>query len=377
VSPDGGGFEVTGSHTYARHTSYPITITLTDSGAATAIAHSTAVVDHTALQGTASSLNVTAGENFSGIVATFNDPESYADPAHYQAVITWPDNSTTTGTISGSNPFTVSGSYSFASLAGPSTIQVVITDQDTPGRTLTLLGTVTEAPTSPSPDPTPPQPPPDPAPQQSPLAPAPAPRPRDYVDHLYLDLLGRPADDAGRAAWNALLQQGVSPATVAAGILGSLEHRQLVVRHLYATLLHRDADAFGLDTFSTFLGQGGTPEQVAALIIDSPEYGHLHGDTDAGFLAGLYQDLLGRAPDALGLTTFGSALSGGTLRSAVAAAVFASPEYQQDLLESWYRTYLHRSADPLGLTAFTQALAGGQSDDAVLALILGSAEYYG
>ena len=68
-----------------------------------------------------------------------------------------------------------------------------------------------------------------------------------------------------------------------------------------------DADAFGLGVFSTFLGQGGTPEQVAAAITGSPEYAQLHGATDAGFLAGLYQDALGRTPDPTGQAVFGSA----------------------------------------------------------------------
>jgi hypothetical protein len=196
-----------------------------------------------------------------------------------------------------------------------------------------------------------------------------------FVDHLYQDLLGRPADDTGRAYWNAQLQQGTTPADVARGILSSLEYRLQEVRQLYTALLHRAADSFGLDVFSTFLGQGGTPEQVAAAITGSPEYAQLHGNPDAGFLAGLYQDALGRTPDPTGQAVFGSALAAGASRTDVAAAVFGSVEYRQDLVQGWYHTFLHRSADPTGLAAFTGALAGGQTDAAILALILGSDEY--
>jgi Concanavalin A-like lectin/glucanases superfamily/Domain of unknown function (DUF4214)/Right handed beta helix region len=352
VSADGSGFDVTGSHTYATHGSYPVTVTITDSGGATTTVQSTAAVDYTALQGTPQGISVAGNKNFSGVVATFTDPDPRTNPTRYQAAITWPDDgSTTAGVITGNNPFKVKGTHTFRSFPGTLTVKVVITDLDSPGRMLTILSRVADPPA--------------------------AVMQQQYVTQLYLDLLQRPPDDSGLAHWTGLLEQGASRQQVAAGITGSTEYLQLEVRQLYHTLLHRDADASGLGNFTAYLQGGGTVEQAAALIAGSPEYYQARGGGTAdGFLQALYEDALGRDVDPSGQAVFGGALARGATRGDVAAAVLGSPEYQADLVEGAYQRFLHRGSDDGGRSRFQAALGRGMRDEALAAVFTASDEYF-
>jgi hypothetical protein len=59
------------------------------------------------------------------------------------------------------------------------------------------------------------------------------------------------------------------------------------------------------------------------------------------FLQALYQDVLHRAIDPSGLAAWTNALIH-LERTTVVALILASPEAEQDLVQSAYRTYLHR-----------------------------------
>src|SRR5262249_54438491 len=143
-----------------------------------------------------------------------------------------------------------------------------------------------------------------------------------FLSQLYLDLLHRPIDAAGRAAFGAYLGQGGSRQLVAQAILASREYQMLVVRSLYSSLLRREADPSGLSAFADFLGAGGTVAQVRAVMLSSQEYYQGRaGSTNDGFVAALYRDALNRAVDPGGRQAFGQALVAGVSRFTVAAVV--------------------------------------------------------
>jgi probable HAF family extracellular repeat protein len=198
-----------------------------------------------------------------------------------------------------------------------------------------------------------------------------------FVAQVYLDLLHRQVDPSGLAAWNAVLSQGGTRSQVIYGIESSLEYRGIVVRGLYEHYLHRVADPAGLSAFVNFLGQGGTIEQASSLITGSLEYfANRGGGGNDGFLDALYQDALHRSVDSFGRALFDRALAQGATRQQVAAAIFASGEYEQDLVASYYWLYLHRAADSAGLTLFVNAMKQGARDQDVIAGLLSSGEYY-
>jgi hypothetical protein len=198
-----------------------------------------------------------------------------------------------------------------------------------------------------------------------------------YVTAIYQELLHRQPDAAGLAAWSAMLDQAGSRTQVALAIEQSQEYREDEVESLYTHYLSRQADPVGLAAFTNFLAQGGTLEQVAADIVASAEYYQTHGGgADGGFLAALYQDALARPIDANGQSHLTQALASGVSRQQIAAVIFASTEYQQDVVENAYLTSLNRPADASGLQAFTAAMAQGTRDETIIADILGSDEFF-
>jgi hypothetical protein len=62
----------------------------------------------------------------------------------------------------------------------------------------------------------------------------------------------------------------------------------------YQRYLRRSIDITGLQGWVTLLRQGASHDDVKAAILGSPEYFQLQGNNAAGFVAGLYADVLGR-----------------------------------------------------------------------------------
>jgi uncharacterized protein (TIGR03118 family) len=198
-----------------------------------------------------------------------------------------------------------------------------------------------------------------------------------FVAQAYLDLLQRPADSAGLANWVGLLSQGASRTAIVAGIESSAEYRMVVVQQIYNALLHRGADPSGLTTFTNFLANGGTVEQIQAILAGSAEYLQTRGGgTNDGFLDALFQDAFNRTVDPSGRSGFDQALANGVSRAQVAASIFSSAEFQQDLVQNYYQRFLHRPADSGGLSGFLTALQQGTRDEQVIAAMVGSDEYF-
>jgi len=77
----------------------------------------------------------------------------------------------------------------------------------------------------------------------------------------------------------------------------------------------------------------------------------------------LYLDILNRAPDSGGLTSWTNALNNGSLTPAAVAGAFLSlQEYRTELVESYYANYLSRVAEAAGLASWLAALNAGMSD---------------
>jgi hypothetical protein len=91
----------------------------------------------------------------------------------------------------------------------------------------------------------------------------------EYVESLFLNLLGHPADPVSLAAFVQIYDNTGDVAKIVNAIMGSTEYRTDLVTGFYHTLLHRAPDAPGLNAFVT---SGAPPETVQEEIIGSPEY---------------------------------------------------------------------------------------------------------
>jgi hypothetical protein len=114
--------------------------------------------------------------------------------------------------------------------------------------------------------------------------------------------LGREPDAAGMASWtNAMNGNGNNRANVVRGFLDSPEYRSHFVTTLYQEFLGRAPDAGGLQYFMGLLASNRNEVQILAAIVGSDEYYLRAGGTSDGFVNAIYRDLLGRSPDASGL----------------------------------------------------------------------------
>lgn len=199
-----------------------------------------------------------------------------------------------------------------------------------------------------------------------------------FVNQIYQDLLRRPADGGGQAYWTGLLDNNkTNRVLLLLQFEGTFEYRAREVENLYETLLHRSADPVGLFTFANALGSGATVTQVEARLLASDEYYQTRGaGTTDGFLTALYGDVLGRAPDATGHDSLAGNLSQGRSRSDVVAAVYGSPESARYVTQVLYRTFLHREADASGIAFFTQLIQDGGTPELATSLLLASDEYF-
>src|SRR5207253_1306514 len=98
----------------------------------------------------------------------------------------------------------------------------------------------------------------------------------------------------------------------------------------------RQADPTGLNNFVQLLQSGGTVEQLKAILGSSQEFTNnaQAQDTTSGlttanqkFVDFLFQKILNRTADSVGLTGFTSALGNGATDEAVIASLVSSAEY--------------------------------------------------
>ncbi|MBD8617103.1 DUF4214 domain-containing protein [Pseudomonas putida] len=98
---------------------------------------------------------------------------------------------------------------------------------------------------------------------------------KTFVSELYSDILGRDADEAGLQAWVSQLFNGTSRGEVAANIVGSAEGAAKIngdfIDSLYQNALERPADEAGKAAWLAVLDNGGTQADVAIGIVGSQE----------------------------------------------------------------------------------------------------------
>ena len=126
-----------------------------------------------------------------------------------------------------------------------------------------------------------------------------------FVEQLFTKFLGRSADLAGRDFWANQIDNGsLNAAQVTQNFLDSAEYggQVLPIARLYYAAFGRIPDAGGLSYWLTTARAGATLAQISANFVRSAEFATLYGTTvtDTKFIDLLYQNVLGRAPDAGG-----------------------------------------------------------------------------
>jgi uncharacterized repeat protein (TIGR02543 family) len=198
-----------------------------------------------------------------------------------------------------------------------------------------------------------------------------------FLFKLFADVLHRKVDQASLDLYFPRLANGqLTPAAAALAVLQSVEYRTQLVTGFYTALLHRPPTPAELAAALVQLAAGATDEQVEAGLLGSPGYFAARGGgTNAGFLAALYGDLLGRPPSAAEQGQFATDLANGMTLGAVALRVLTSPEARTRLIRSDFQTFLGRPPTDAELSSSLARLAAGESAEQIAASIIGSAEY--
>ncbi|MBY0453850.1 MAG: DUF4214 domain-containing protein [Burkholderiaceae bacterium] len=164
----------------------------------------------------------------------------------------------------------------------------------------------------------------------------PLPNAIDFVAQQYRDLLGREADVGGLSWVNQLNAGTVSRAQIVQSLMGSSEskNRYGPLVRLYTAYFLRQPDYAGL---AYWLGQmfpssgatGTSLAQVSGLFAQSAEFVNRYGSlSNDGFVNLVYQNVLGRQPDAAGKAYWLSQLNGGLSRGSLMIGFSDSPENQ-------------------------------------------------
>ena len=157
---------------------------------------------------------------------------------------------------------------------------------------------------------------------------------------------------------------------------------------LYQAAFDRPADLGGLDNWADKIDMNTLGiAQVAADFIVAPEFSARYGaPDDTGFVQQLYQNVLGRAPDAGGLENWLQVLGSGTARSQVLTDFSESFENRvntegsigdADLSEATrlYQAAFDRAPDAGGLAAWTTRLDQGETAPQIAADMSRSSEF--
>ncbi len=126
-----------------------------------------------------------------------------------------------------------------------------------------------------------------------------------YVLAAYADVLHRtpPITDSGVQYWTSQIASGRSRADIAGSFNNSDEYRNLQITAAYRDVMRRAPDPGGAAYWLSQMQSGALqPDDVHRTFLIADEfYDFQGGGTDVGYVTALYEDVIGRSPDADGL----------------------------------------------------------------------------
>jgi VCBS repeat-containing protein len=198
---------------------------------------------------------------------------------------------------------------------------------------------------------------------------------RDWYTSAMTDALSR--TPSVQEVANALGVLTPGNLTAAAGqITHALDHYRQFVTNGYQQYLGRPPDAAGLAGWVSKMQAGLTDEQLEAQFIGSAEYIAAHGGAGAGWVQGLYHDILGRTPAQSEVDFWVSQLQSGVAPQTVALGFAASREREGNRVRADYQTFLGRTAAPSEVAFWVNRFAQGLTNEDLGAGFLGSIEYF-
>ena len=209
---------------------------------------------------------------------------------------------------------------------------------------------------------------------------------RLFVMQQYRDFLGREGDAAGIQNWvNALTASSRTRAQVIESFFNSQEFSITVapVVRLYFAAFLRIPDYAGLTNWVNAYRAGMPLAAIAQAFATSAEFLLTYGNlNNTQYVTLLYNNVLGRAPDAAGLANWVNALNNGTLtRGQVLLGFSESAEYIQTsgnkvFVVMMYVGMLRRAPEQAGFDNWVAFLNAGNSRLTLIQGFLDAPEYH-
>src|SRR5439155_19498949 len=115
---------------------------------------------------------------------------------------------------------------------------------------------------------------------------------------------------------------------------------------------------------------------VLATFLGSQEYFLRHGGINSTWLDGVYQDILGRKPDAAGKNAWLQQMAVGLDRTTLALQFASSAEHEALVVSANYQQLLGRQASAAELNGWVQAAQAGTPDEQIMTAFLASPEFF-
>ncbi len=165
---------------------------------------------------------------------------------------------------------------------------------------------------------------------------------------------------------------------IASSLSHSDENDSAFISQAYLTYLGRSA---GADEVSYWLPQmragAVTDEQLEAQFVGSPEYIAAHGGAEAGWVTGMYRDLLGRTPSSAEVNGWVAQLNAGVPATSIAFGFAAGAEREGIRVRQNYQTYLGRSPISAEVNSWVdQFVNHGMTTETMAAAFVGSREFF-
>jgi len=199
----------------------------------------------------------------------------------------------------------------------------------------------------------------------------------EWVDRVYRDLLGRPADAGGLDFWVGRLDGGASRASVARQIARSDDHLGRVVDAWYLALVERSPGAAERAWWITDLrARNGSERVLVSQLVGSAEFLDQAGQDTGAFVDQVFLRLAHRLPDAAGRAWWIERVDGEAMsRSLVGSRVFGSAEVRGVRVDTITGALLDREPSPDERTAWSEVLR--TQGDLELRVLLVSHDDYG
>lgn len=237
---------------------------------------------------------------------------------------------------------------------------------------------------------------------------------QSFVERLYTDCLGRPAEESGRDFWtNELCVEKVDGASVGASFVFSEEYsnkgvtRKEYVTMLYKVFMNREADEGGLNYWIDNMKNGMSREEVFKKFVYSEEYtkicanyGILRGEyviqgfpdpvvkngvvtpEITSYVERIYEKALNRTSDPDGIDYWSHEIANEAKSPVWVAELFIfSEEFENKKLDDTeyvkvlYRTFMGREFDEAGLNYWLGQLTSGKTRKEVLEAFAGCPEF--